>query len=190
MEPSIPLIGISGPARSGKDATASILVARGFERIAFADPVKAAVGALFPDVDHYEDKERVIPEIGKSSRELQQTLGTEWGRHMVHPNLWLILADRAIEAAFAAGKPGVVISDVRFDNEAEFVRNRGGLVVRLHREDREQIRSHASEAGIEDALVDVELDNNAASLEALAAEFDRVVWPVLRERDATPSSVA
>ncbi len=60
----------------------------------------------------------------KSPRELRQLLGTEWGRNMVDKDLWITLA----KAERIENGPGMVIPDVRFPNEATFVRERGVLV--------------------------------------------------------------
>ena len=40
------LIGITGPARSGKDTVAGFLIEQGFHRVSFADPLKAGVAAI------------------------------------------------------------------------------------------------------------------------------------------------
>ena len=81
-----PLIGLAGPARAGKDTVFSIIKNRltntPLAHVAFAGPIKAMIdvglGELIPDRDH--TKEQTIPGIGKSLRQLYQTLGTEWGR--------------------------------------------------------------------------------------------------------------
>jgi hypothetical protein len=50
--------------------------------------------------EHFFDrqlKETPLPVIGKSPREIMQTLGTEWGRRLVNPDLWVCLAEREVE---------------------------------------------------------------------------------------------
>ena len=78
------LIGITGPAFSGKDTIANHLcLTHGyFTCEAFADPLRDGLSALFGLFPHHFDakhKETVIEWIGKSPRELLQTLGTQWG---------------------------------------------------------------------------------------------------------------
>jgi hypothetical protein len=79
---------------------------------------------LLREIGHCEDdvermiegdlKEAVHPELGVSPRHLMVTLGTEWGRDAVHPDLWVrIWAASLPEAAH------VVAEDVRFPNEVE-----------------------------------------------------------------------
>lgn len=89
-------------------------------------------------------KEEIIPAIGKSPRELMQTLGTEWGRNFVNEDLWLILARQRL---LKLG-PGMVIADVRFDNEALWVRKLGGRIIHVRRDLAERVKQHASEVGV------------------------------------------
>ena len=79
------LIGLTGRAGCGKDTIASFLCeAHGFVQIALADPLRDGLKAMLGVTDeqlHRRDlKEAPIDWIGRSPRELLQTLGTEWGR--------------------------------------------------------------------------------------------------------------
>lgn len=139
------LIGLVGKARSGKDTAAEALVrAFGLEQYAFADPLKEMLEAVFGDKFREGDRESPIPWLGKSPRYLMQTLGTEWGRDLVHPDLWVLLADGYRKAAEAKGT-GMVISDVRFRNEADWIMSSGGLLIEILRPDAEQVAEHVSE---------------------------------------------
>ena len=64
---------------------------------------------------------------------------------MINPDLWLILAKQLL----LNYGPGMVIADVRFENEATWVRAQGGRVLHIERPDNVAVESHASEAGIE-----------------------------------------
>jgi aromatic ring-cleaving dioxygenase len=75
---------------------------------------------------------------------MAQTLGTEWGRELVHPQLWVMMAQRRWDAARAAGID-LVITDVRFENEVEWLRGAGGRLIYLARPDAEPVSAHASE---------------------------------------------
>jgi hypothetical protein len=143
------LIGIAGRAGSGKDTAGAHLVERyGFQQYAFADPIRAMLGALgaFPadDLINRDTKEVVIDWLGKSPRQMAQTLGTEWGRELVHPQLWILMAQRRLDAAKAAGHD-LVITDVRFENEVEWIQAQGGQVIFLKRPGVEAVSAHASE---------------------------------------------
>lgn len=160
------LIGMTGPAGCGKNTVAAMIPDAVV--IGFADPLYAAISVMLgipePVLRSRAGKERPIDWMGKSPRQLLQTLGTNWGRDLVMPDLWLTLAARRIDALEQAGTPVVAIADVRFDNEAEMIRSRGGEVWSVVRAPASETYSHVSEAGISESLVDRWIDN-ADSLE-------------------------
>ncbi|WAB92505.1 deoxynucleotide monophosphate kinase [Pseudomonas citronellolis] len=148
------LIGLTGRARSGKDTAANYLAAQfGLLIYALASPLKLALlDMLNLPAAALEGaaKEQPLPWLGKSPRELMQLLGTEWGRNLVHPQLWLMLADMNLANHLEASPQarGFVISDVRFDNEADWIRAKGGVVVHLRRPDATAVAAHSSESGV------------------------------------------
>lgn len=164
---TIPIIGLTGRARVGKDTTARFIVAaRGGYQYSFADPMRAMIrvgfGIDLHDPYWIERKEVVIPAIGKSPRELMQTLGTEWGRNLIGEDTWLIMAKQKL---LTLG-PGMVVADVRFDNEAIWVRHMGGRIIHVKRKSAERVRQHASEVGVAHEDGDGVIHNNG-SLEDL-----------------------
>lgn len=177
---AITLLGISGPAGSGKDT-----VAEHFrdeyktDVIAFADPMKRALREIcgFP-IDAWADrqwKERVIDTIGKSPRELAQTLGTEWGRNKVGKSFWV---NEALSRWRANGSRPTVISDVRFDNEAQAIRDAGGIVIAIRRPTATAVVSHSSEGGIDPDFVDAYV-NNFGTIADLCHMAEEAVFRVL-----------
>lgn len=155
------LIGITGKARSGKDTLANFIVASmGGYRYSFADPIRAMLHAGFginmQDPYWLARKEDVIPALGKSPRQLMQTLGTEWGHNHVCRRVWLILANQVL----LNRGPGMVLADVRFDMEAEWVRSLGGLVIHLERVGVSEVNPHVTEAGVGFHPDDVRMTNN------------------------------
>jgi hypothetical protein len=146
------LIGLAGKARSGKDTVAKMLDdAFCVRRIALADPVRAAVAAsLNMTMEAYLDlpKEEVLEWLGKSRRQLEQTLGTEWGRNLVNENLWLMVLEEKIEKYMDEWGEHVVVTDVRFNNEACKIREMGGTIWHVIREDAPAVNEHVSEQGI------------------------------------------
>ena len=169
------LVGLCGPAGCGKDTVAMHMVRRGFSRYAFASPIKAMVSKLLnvPEGawDNREWKEARIDWLGKSPRELAQTLGTEWGRQHVNPDLWLRMGLREWDRVRESLSPRLVITDVRFENEALAIINSGGTVWRVERENVPQIASHVSEKGIPPALIEGVVKNNG-SLDQLAVNVN------------------
>jgi len=173
------IIGFAGKKQSGKSTAAAELVKSGFTRVSFADGIKDMASLLLLQCGYTKqevfeimtgDKELVIAEIGKSLREILQTLGTEWGRELIHSDLWVIvmrnrlgmMADRYL-----------VFDDVRFENEAAMIRDMGGLIVHVDRLC-EDVDAHASEVGINNADGDEFIDNDG-SLEDFIMDVNLVV---------------
>jgi hypothetical protein len=149
------LVGVTGKAGAGKDTFAKYFIDRhGFVRYGFADPLKRMLETGFdidPGVwDDHATKEAPIPWLGRSPRYLAQTIGTDWGREMVHPDVWLLLAEQVM-----IKNPNLIIPDVRFDNEANWIRRHGGVVVRVTVRNDWAVDNagHASEKGVSDAYV-------------------------------------
>lgn len=161
------VIGLTGLARSGKDTVAAIIlpllmnVDSSFRHASFAQPLKDMIEAGFGLKDK-QDAE-AIEYYGCTHRHMLQTLGTEWGRDLIGKDVWLnSLAKRT-------AKHSIVITDVRFDEEAAYVRDRGYLVhiVRTG-EGMDSISNpgHPSERGVIPGSKDYILYNDH-SLEAL-----------------------
>ena len=148
------LIGIAGPARAGKDTLASYLLdnlSDDWSRSSFADPIKEMLRAI--GVDCSDDAKAVIDDsYGVTPRHMMQTLGTEWGRHMIDGDIWV--------KAFARLNAGkcVIVPDVRFENEAELVREHGVLIHLVGRGGIEG--NHVSENAIEFKPGDIVIDNS------------------------------
>ncbi len=172
------LIGIAGLARTGKDTVAEfILAAIGGYKYSFADPIRAMLVPLGVDMsDPYWQarKEDVIPALGVSPRRMMQTLGTEWGRELIHPDLWLLMAQQRL----MNHGPGMIIPDIRFENEAAWVRRHGGLVLHISRPNSAEVADHTSEAGVGFHATDAKLFNTG-TLE----ELQQAVRDLLRVYD-------
>lgn len=147
------LIGLSGAAGVGKDTVADYLASQyGLSQYAFAAPIKEGLKAMFGLTDqHFTHglKEAPVEHLGVSPRVLAQRLGTEYGREMVCPDVWIREAERRWLALQDGASGGMVISDVRFDNEADWVRRRGGQVWHIWRPDAKPVARHKSEDGVQ-----------------------------------------
>lgn len=138
------IIGVVGFIGSGKGTVADILVQKhGFKKLSFADTVKDATAAIFGWPRHLlegdtqesrefrETKDEWWSErFGSdfSPRLALQLMGTEAGRDVFHKDLWVFSLERKLGMY-----PNVVIADVRFPNEIDFIRSKGGFVVRVSR---------------------------------------------------------
>jgi len=150
------LLALTGPKNSGKTTAAKCLAQHhGFAHLRFAGAIKGMVLNLllrigydrqeaieFVDGDR---KEEVIPELGVTGRHLMQTLGSEWGRDHVRPDLWAVVTLEEAQRVMEDEGRSVVIDDCRFPNEAEATWERGGVVVRIVRPSAGSADSHRSE---------------------------------------------
>ena len=147
------LIGLAGPAGCGKDTVRGFLEHRHqFAGIALADPMRVMLRELLITNgcdDAYltkrDLKEVEIPGLGVSARLMMQTLGHEWARKHLAEDFWLRLAATKIAALHGQGFPRVVVSDIRYANEAAWVRYQGGEVWQIDRPGLAPVRSHPSE---------------------------------------------
>jgi hypothetical protein len=139
------LIGISGKMQTGKDTLAAIITTiSNYERVAFADKLKARI-ALTWDIDaallNDQEFKKTLSPLGITWRELMQREGVMMRELDV--NYW-------VKAALhnTNGK-NVVVTDVRFPNEARAIINMGGILVRMRR-DGVDTSNHISETALDD----------------------------------------
>ena len=172
------IIGITGKAGAGKDTMRRYIQDSNKSTVAysFASPVYAMLETLLggdmPPKDKYGhyDKNVVIKPLGVNLRYLLQTLGTDWGRNMVNLQIWIHKAEKWYkEVAKTDGRRSrrsskdaiIVFSDIRFNNEAEWVIGLGGDVYEVCRANAERLQPHSSEAGIESTYVKARIYNDS-----------------------------
>lgn len=177
------IVAFSGKRGVGKDTAADVLCRElGFERIGLADPMKRFVGEVFDFT--YEQlwgpsarREAIDPRWGKTPRELLQTLGTEWGRNMGHPDVWVRhLVRKANQILDAGRKRGIVVTDVRFENELRVLAGAGAHVIRILRP---QTRPEASDGATAAAWSIASQHASEVALDGLpTTAFDAVIHNV------------
>lgn len=195
------LIGLVGFAGSGKGTVADTLVEKyNFTKLSFADPLKDAVSSIFGwprhllegDTDESRDfREREdtfwTNRLGYSisPRKVLQRFGTEVCRDSFSHNIWIY----ALESRMR-NHSNVVVADVRFDNEIDFIRQNNGFLVRVargkdpdwfdiamkanqstnvqYRKELESFGIHMSETSWIGTQFDYVLDNNGSKAELVA----------------------
>jgi len=136
------IIGLVGFIGSGKGTVGDILEVHGFTKDSFAKPLKDACSIMFgwpremlEGDTEVSRKWREEPDSFWSEkfgysftpRLALQLMGTEAGRNVFHQDVWVIsLLNRA------KGKD-VVVTDVRFKNEINYIQQNGGVIVRVGR---------------------------------------------------------
>lgn len=172
------LIGFSGYARAGKDTAVAALADLGYERRAFADPMREFLERLNPIVGKKKEPgslgprvvrlQEVIDELtwdgyksseafGYEIRELMQRLGTECGRELMGQNIWVDTALKTLDfdGAYA-------FADCRFPNEAEAIKSNRGKIIRIDRPGVGPANSHASELSLDDWPFDARILNDGS----------------------------
>ena len=147
------LIGLTGPKGVGKSTYANSLTGYWGEVFSFAEPLRQMLEVIVPR--HYltEAKEVQIPWLGGgvTGRKMLQQLGTDFGREL-DSDIWVRIAEH--EIANCDSTP-MIFDDLRFHNEAEMIKSRGGEVWLLNRASLEASEDmHISEAGLPSDLID------------------------------------
>ena len=200
------IVGLVGFIGAGKGTVADLLVEKhNFFKDSYANSVKDACAAIFNwnrsmlEGDTSESRawretkdEWWSSKLGRefSPRLALQLMGTEAGRDVFHPDLWVHTVMRRCEP-----ENNYVIADVRFPNEINAIVNSGGKVVRVRRGDDPEWYSLARECNLynkQDIMrnaypevhysewawigshYDIVMDNNC-SLEELTTRVDKLV---------------
>ena len=168
------LIGLTGKAGAGKDTAARYLRNHhGYKQTSFASALKCGIESMFDiDIETLEathSKDDIIPSLGCSLRKLYQTLGTDWGRNMIGIDIWIKQLHQQIERW-----PGtnVVVSDVRFENEAQYIRNQGGVIIHLLSTRAPRTRKHISEQGVMQSYNEFSIN---ADSDDMCAQLNQVI---------------
>jgi hypothetical protein len=169
------IIGLSGYAQSGKDTVAGMLIGlHGYESIAFANNIRKLLYATDPfindghpvfrlqdlvDSQGWENAKATAPEV----RRLLQDLGVG-ARNIFGEDFWVEQTLKNINLT-----DRVVITDVRFQNEAEAIKKIDGAKIwRINRPGVGPVNDHISETDMDlwdwDAVITNNNDNDMQAL--------------------------
>lgn len=186
------IIGISGKMATGKDTLGLYLNEKvRSNRTAFAKELKNTVRRLF-NVDPYEKTPYVrmlLQRVGVAMREID-------------PDVWVNFVMREAEHDLANGADAMIVTDLRFPNELEAVKNAGGITVKVfveHGIRMQRLRTlypgtaeddsklnHISETALDDALFDFYVETNThndmkANARLVLAELEKRGVPIVSE---------
>lgn len=183
----VPLIALCGPAGCGKSTIARVLDGENLRVRSFAGPLKQMLRALGLTEQQVSGDLKETPcELlcGNTPRYGMQTLGTQWGRDLIGPDVWV----NAALANLPAAPIVTIIDDCRFANEALAVRARGGVVIELVRGGIAYSGRHESEAGLSRELIDAQVANNGDALNVVVAVLGAVLEVVQARRRVAETS--
>jgi len=174
------LIGLCGLAGSGKSTAADHLVSRHhFRRLRFASPIKRMIRCLLIEagaglmeaVEMVDGNLKETPTDllgGKSPRYAMQTIGTEWGRDLIATDIWRKILLSKVSRHLNEGH-SVVVDDLRFENEAEALKQAGFTIISVKRPGIAGVQAHSSEAQV---LTFERILLNNGPVEKLHADLD------------------
>jgi len=182
-------IAICGKANSGKNTLSKMLkkhVPKGQKTviIAFADPIKEMIRLMFPNLPKKvlygssQLRNEAIPHAFKDGipltiRQLLIDLGTGTGRSY-NENIWIDNFDARLEKLLKnKNNKMVIVTDVRFRNEFDHLKNQGFHMIRLLRNNKNMI-NHVSETN-QDGILNEEFDDVIHNNGSLAELKTRVI---------------
>ena len=169
------LIGISGKKRSGKDTVAQIL-SEHLENpsvLHFADALKLEVAKATGFSIRY------IEEHKENFRLILQGWGTDFRRKIYGDDYWLKEMDKTIGELEFYDMKSVIIADVRFENEYDYIKSRDGIVIRVERSV-DYSDCHVSETNLDNKEFDHKILNFGSEIE-LREKVTKLVEDIKRE---------
>jgi hypothetical protein len=184
------IIGITGNKGSGKNTVADIIgdlyhdpdKDLRFNSIAFADPIREKINYIFKlngTITAYDDFKRSIV----STTDTDMGSHSVSGRHVVreigmlmryyNPNQFVDYVEDKINFLT---RVNYIVTDLRFDNELEFLKRKNAFIVKVVRDEDTATDSHITERGFDDSQCDVVIYNNGSIeelTEKVRAVFDK-----------------
>jgi len=192
------IIGLSGKMGSGKNYIAEKIIYPSYKDdyniliIGFGDLMKNELYARDKTLTYDELYDHKTFE----TRNKLQQYGTENGRDKYHQDIWIRGLDIQVETFRRRSGDNclVIVCDIRFKNEAEYISMKGGKIIRVISEDRtnerylkeangdkkqyENIVNHRSETELDSYKFDYIINNNKDNL-----NFTKEIYTVLDDID-------
>lgn len=179
------VIGVSGTKRSGKntfaDYTKRYLESKGktvrigswaellkksaYESFGLLDMGGGKIYDIWADSFKENQKIQIVNSLGEvvhsvSGREFLQKYGTEGHREIFGDNFWI---EQFWSSNDFDGVDVLIIADCRYDNEAENVLSKNGVIIKIDNPNTDKNSdSHLSEQGISEHLISYNIDNDSS----------------------------
>ena len=174
------IIGFCGKAGAGKSQTADFMCEKYLVHpVAFADPLRMMVAPLAlmvassqEEAHHYlyDGKDKAMPHVTTSARQLYRDFGDAMRKY--DPDVFINLTALKVNLVkqFYKRKSGdpdfdiaIVVDDIRYNNEAKFIKDKGGIIIKVDRPAPElrKVPKHSSENGIDDKYIDFTIANDS-----------------------------
>ena len=183
------LVALVAKKRSGKDTLADYLCEHhGYTKYAFAGPLKKACAEIFMfNNEQLDGVDKETPDErwgGLSARKVFQIFGTEMFRQKlgdffpelesIKENFWTYRFEMWYSNFKKTNPIGkVVVSDVRFQNEAEIIRKLRGSIIKINRDTGMATDNHSSEQNIDLIKEDITIINDS-SLESYYNKVEKI----------------
>lgn len=177
-------IALTGKMRSGKSAISRLLFKKyGFYYpLSFGNELKALAHTIFPWIPE-EPKPRELYQFMNTMREYDEDV---WIKHLAEDYEFVLTKEPT----------GIVIDDVRQQNEYEWARDNGFIIVRVESSDdlrkqriiaegdsyNEESFNHKTETYVDQLRADYTIVNNG-SLDELESKVDELMAEIKKERD-------
>lgn len=174
------IVGLGYKARSGKDLAADYLVEKHeFIKIPWAKKLKDACREIFGLTEEqlYGDKKEVVDEFwGHTPRYILQFVGTDCLRNVYRDDIWVKAVEKEIKKD---PMRDYVIPDCRFPNEAQAIKDWGGVLIRVDRNIAGAsggISKHASETSMENYDGWDYIINNNGTIDELYEKMAEIIY--------------
>jgi energy-coupling factor transporter ATP-binding protein EcfA2 len=169
------IIGITGKIGSGKTTISKYMEEIGYQEYQFAKPLKD-IAKIFGYTEiqvngSQSDKLEPHPLWKVPAREFLQKLGTDIFRDKLHEiipamkietSIWVDIFRHQITQN--PGNKNWVVSDVRFEDEADAIRSMGGVIIRVQKKDQKTSGGHISETSMDLIKADYNIENSNITL--------------------------
>lgn len=183
------IIGLAGYAGVGKDTAGDILIQKyDYRRVGFADKIKSMLYDINPQVGSL-DVQTLVNEQGWSGakaipevRRLLQELGVA-GRTFLGEDIWIwealgeavyVEQNQNADGGVEKITQKIVVTDVRFENEAKFIRDFGGQIWQVVKDGVRPVNEHISETDLIGFDFDKIITNNG-SKEDLEKQIEEIL---------------